>query len=103
MSSILKAASIFNVPTISFIGKGGIVELIVDDPQNSSSKKYVHKIGDTIKEFVYCIKVETFQKAIPDAYTVSLCKLGKGGYVQLKSTKYALTYFMGIEPKKSKV
>ena len=69
LDKLLKAASIYQVPDLSAVGRNGKIELVVRDKKNDTSHEFSEEVGETDVEFSFNFKVENI-KIIPGAYDV---------------------------------
>ena len=94
LDRLLKAAAIYQLPDLSAVGQGGVVNLLVRDKKNDTSNDYSIKVGETDKNFEFNFKVENI-KVIPGSYEVVV---SKSGLSQFMSKDRDLTYFIALEP-----
>ena len=94
LDRLLKAAAIYQLPDLSAVGQGGVVNLLVRDKKNDTSNDYSIKVGETVKNFEFNFKVENI-KVIPGSYEVVV---SKSGLSQFMSKDRDLTYFIALEP-----
>ena len=94
LDRLLKAAAIYQLPDLSAVGQGGVVNLLVRDKKNDTSNDYSINVGETDKNFEFNFKVENI-KVIPGSYEVVV---SKSGLSQFMSKDRDLTYFIALEP-----
>jgi hypothetical protein len=94
LSSLLKAANVYQLKDMSLIGEDGEINLVVRNKDNDTSNNFSAKVGDTDKEFVFNFKIENI-KIIPDVYKVTVSSLNIS---QFTSSKYNLQYWIALEP-----
>lgn len=75
IQSVLKAAGVFGLPEIAFVGTGGKVYLRTLNVSDPSSDTYDVLVGETEDTFRMIIKVENI-KLIPGDYKVSISTKG---------------------------
>jgi hypothetical protein len=93
INSVLKAASVLNLPEIAFIGRDGICYISSIDSSNPTSDRHEIEIGETSDTFQLVIKTENL-KLIPQDYKVTLCSKGIS-----KFEGNGIKYFIAIESK----
>lgn len=94
LSSLLKAANVYQLKDMSLIGEDGEINLVVRNKDNDTSNNFSAKVGDTDKEFVFNFKIENI-KIIPDVYKVIVSSLNISKFT---SSKYNLQYWIALEP-----
>ena len=65
LSSLLKAANVYQLKDLSLISDEGEINLVVRNKDNDTSNSFSAKVGETDKEFVFNFKIENI-KIIPD-------------------------------------
>ena len=94
LEKLLKAASVYQLPDFSVIGKDGNIELVVRDKKNDTSNECSIFVGETKSDFVFNFKVENI-KIIPGAYKVVISsKL----LSEFTNEQYNLKYYIALEP-----
>ena len=92
-TKVMKAASVYQLPEIAFVGEGGTCYLKAIDSANPSADSFGVELGDTDDTFSLIIKTENLQ-LMPFDYTVELSAKGIS-----KFTSPVVTYFIAIEAK----
>ena len=94
LETVKKAAAVLQIPDVSLVGDGNVIELTVRDKKNSGSNSYRIEVGETDTVFQFNLKVENL-KLLPGDYdvTVSAKNLAK-----FESHSRPLVYFIAIEP-----
>jgi len=94
LEKLLKAASVYQLPDFSVVGKDGNIELVVRDKKNDTSNECSIVVGETQTNFVFNFKVENI-KIIPGAYNVVISsKL----LSEFTNEQYNLKYYIALEP-----
>ena len=94
LDKLLKAASIYQVPDLSAVGRNGKIELVVRDKKNDTSHEFSEEVGETDVEFSFNFKVENI-KIIPGAYDVVISSKLLAEFTN-KNTD--LKYYIALEP-----
>jgi len=94
LSSLLKAANVYQLKDLSLISDDGEINLVVRNKDNDTSNSFSAKVGETDKEFVFNFKIENI-KIIPDVYKVLVSPRNISQFI---STKYNLQYWIALEP-----
>jgi hypothetical protein len=94
LSSLLKAANVYQLKDLSLISEDGEINLVVRNKDNDTSNSYSAKVGETDKEFAFNFKIENI-KIIPDVYKVLVSPRNISQFI---STKYNLQYWIALEP-----
>lgn len=94
LSSLLKAASVYQLKDLSLINEDGKINLVVRNKDNDTSNSFSAKVGETDKEFVFNFKIENI-KIIPDVYKVLVSPRNISQFI---SSKYNLQYWIALEP-----
>jgi hypothetical protein len=94
LEKLLKAASIYQLPDLSVIGKNGSIELVVRDKKNDTSNECSIIVGETDSEFSFNFKVENI-KIIPGAYRVGISSRLLSEFI---NEQYNLKYYIALEP-----
>jgi hypothetical protein len=94
LSSLLKAASVYQLKDLSLINEEGEIKLVVRNKDNDTSNSFSAKVGETDKEFVFNFKIENI-KIIPDVYKVLVSPRNISQFI---SSKYNLQYWIALEP-----
>ena len=94
LDKLLKAASIYQVPDLSAVGRNGKIELVVRDKKNDTSHEFSEEVGETDLEFSFNFKVENI-KIIPGSYDVVISSKLLAEFTN-KNTD--LKYYIALEP-----
>lgn len=94
LSSMLKAASINQLPDLCVVGNAGVVKLVVTDKKNETSNDVSLIVGETDSKFSFNFKVENI-KIIPGTYDVAISKKLISSFT---SKNYDLKYYIALEP-----
>lgn len=94
LTSLLKAASIFQLPDFSVIGENGVVKVVVRDKKNETSNDYQVIVGETDNVFCFNFKVENI-KVITGKYNITISKTLLSRF---DSKEFDLKYFIALEP-----
>ena len=94
LDKLLKAASIYQVPDLSAVGRNGKIELVVRDKKNDTSHEFSEEVGETDLSFAFNFKVENI-KIIPGAYDVVISSKLLAEFTN-KNTD--LKYYIALEP-----
>lgn len=94
LSSLLKAANVYQLKDLSLISDNNEINLVVRNKDNDTSNSFSAKVGETDKEFVFNFKMENI-KIIPDTYSV---KISSPNISQFTSSRYNLQYWIALEP-----
>lgn len=94
LSSLLKAANVYQLKDLSLISDDGEINLVVRNKDNDTSNSFSAKVGETDKDFVFNFKIENI-KIIPDVYNVLVSPRNVS---QFTSSKYDLRYWIALEP-----
>ncbi len=94
LDKLLKAASIYQVPDLSAVGRNGKIELVVRDKKNDTSHEFSEEVGETESTFSFNFKVENI-KIIPGSYDVVISSKLLAEFTN-KNTD--LKYYIALEP-----
>jgi hypothetical protein len=94
LSSLLKAASVYQLKDLSLISEDGEINLVVRNKDNDTSNSFSAKVGETDNQFVFNFKIENI-KIIPDVYKVLVSPQNVSQFI---SSKYNLQYWIALEP-----
>jgi len=94
LTSLLKAAAVYQLPDLSAVGEAGVVKLMVHDKKNDTSNEYSVIVGETEDDFSFNFKVENI-KILPGSYEVVISQKLLSRFV---NENYNLTYFIALEP-----
>ena len=94
LDKLLKAASIYQVPDLSAVGRNGKIELVVRDKKNDTSHEFSEEVGETDLSCAFNFKVENI-KIIPGAYDVVISSKLLAEFTN-KNTD--LKYYIALEP-----
>ena len=94
LSSVLRAASISQLPDLSLVGEKGNINLVVRTKNNDTSNNFLVKVGATSSEFCFNFKVENL-KILPGVYTV---QVSTANISKFTHDKWNLSYLIALEP-----
>ncbi len=94
LDTVKKAAAVLQIPDVSLVGNGEVIELTVRDKKNSGSNSYRIQVGETDTVFQFNLKVENL-KLVPGDYDVTVSSKNLAKFV---SHSRPVTYFIAIEP-----
>ena len=94
LSSLLRAASVYQLPDLSLVGKKGDMNLVVRTKNNDTSNNFSVKVGETTNEFCFNFKVENL-KILPGVYNV---QVSTANISQFTHDKWNLSYLIALEP-----
>jgi hypothetical protein len=94
LNTILKAASVYQLPDLCVVGEAGVVKLVVADKKNDTSNDVSMVVGETEDTFNFNFKVENI-KIIPGTYEVVI---SRKLISQFSSKNYDLQYYIALEP-----
>ena len=94
LSSLLRAASVYQLPDLSLVGDGTEMNLVVRTKNNDTSNNFSVKVGDTDKNFSFNFKVENL-KIMPGVYNVQVSTANISQFVH---DKWNLSYLIALEP-----
>jgi len=86
------AAMNFKVEDLCINGTKGKIQVCVTDKKNATSNSYSIDVGQTDKEFCYCLKIENL-KLVSDNYNITISNPSVARFVG-KTVKY----FIALEP-----
>jgi hypothetical protein len=93
-----KAASMYSLSDLSIIGDDGIVELVVYNKSDPSSKSYNVKIAETDHNFSLNF-VEKNLLMLPGSYEVNIARFSNNNFVSsFINTNQELEYVIALEP-----
>lgn len=92
---IHKTASILGANTLSFIGDGSVVQLVVSDQSSDGTNSYKKELGESDEVFAFHVVLDSF-KVISDSYEV---KLASKKFLHFISTTRELDYVVAVTPK----
>jgi hypothetical protein len=72
LKTVIKAAGVYGLPVVSFVGDGQNVYLKAFEPKNQTGNSFNVKIGETDKTFSVNYVVENLLKLMPGDYTVEI-------------------------------
>ena len=94
LEKLVKAASVYQLPDLSVIGKNNEIHMVVRDKKNDTSNEYSIYVGETDSTFELNFKMENI-KIIPGPYDVVISsKL----LSEFTNKQYNLKYFIALEP-----
>ena len=94
LEKLVKAASVYQLPDLSVIGKNNEIHMVVRDKKNDTSNEYSIYVGETDSAFELNFKMENI-KIIPGPYDVVISsKL----LSEFTNKQYNLKYFIALEP-----
>ena len=94
LETVKKAAAVLQIPDVSLVGDGKVIELTVRDKKNSGSNSYRIQVGETDTVFQFNLKVENL-KIVPGDYDVTV---SSKNLAKFESHSRPLVYFVAIEP-----
>ena len=94
LDTVKKAAAVLQIPDVSLVGNGEVIELTVRDKKNSGSNSYRIQVGETDTVFQFNLKVENL-KMVPGDYDVTV---SSKNLAKFESHSRPLVYFVAIEP-----
>jgi hypothetical protein len=94
LNTVLKAASVYQLPDLCVVGEAGVVKLVVTDKKNETSNDVSMIVGETDEVFTFNFKVENI-KIIPGTYNVVI---SRKLISQFSSKNYDLQYYIALEP-----
>tara|TARA_Y100000389_G_C17374480_1_gene470886 strand:- start:351 stop:1016 length:666 start_codon:yes stop_codon:yes gene_type:complete len=94
LSSVLRAASISQLPDLSLVGEKGNINLVVRTKNNDTSNQASLEVGKTSSEFCFNFKVENL-KILPGVYTV---QVSTANISKFTHDKWNLSYLIALEP-----
>jgi hypothetical protein len=94
LETVKKAAAVLQIPDVSLVGNGEVIELTVRDKKNSGSNSYRIQVGETDTVFQFNLKVENL-KLVPGDYDVTV---SSKNLAKFESHSRPLVYFVAIEP-----
>lgn len=94
LSTLIKAANVYQLKDLSLISDDGQINLVVRNKDNDTSNDFSAKVGETDKQFTLNFKIENI-KIIPDVYKVAV---SPQNISQFTSSKYNLRYWIALEP-----
>jgi hypothetical protein len=94
LSSLLKAANVYQLKDLSLISDEGKINLVVRNKDNDTSNNFSATVGETDSDFVFNFKIENI-KIIPDVYKVLVSPQNVSQFI---SSKYNLQYWIALEP-----
>jgi hypothetical protein len=94
LSSLLRAASVYQLPDLSLVGENGSMNLVVRTKNNDTSNNFSVKVGETQNEFCFNFKVENL-KIMPGVYNV---QVSTANISQFTHDKWNLSYLIALEP-----
>lgn len=100
MQSVLRAASVMQLPEVSIIGTGGKVHIAAEDSKNPTADTYSSELGETDNEFKFVFKVENL-KLLNLNYQVEISKKGIARFTSVNTYGPKLEYFIATEANSS--
>ena len=94
LDGVKKAAAVLQIPDVSLVGDGKVIELTVRDKKNSGSNSYRIEVGETDTVFQFNLKVENL-KILSGDYDVTI---SSKNLAKFESHSRPLVYFIAIEP-----
>jgi len=86
---IFAAASGYQLPDLCFTGHNGILSAVVTDKRNSTANTLEIQLGETEKEFCFCMKIENISIVMTGGQP---CRAAKGYKIDLYDRKVAKLY-----------
>ena len=90
----MKAAAIYQLPDLSAVGQGGVVNLLVRDKKNDTSNDFSIVVGETNNNFEFNFKEENL-KIIPGTYDVVVSSKLLSRFT---NQNYDVLYYIALEP-----
>ena len=94
LEKLVKAASVYQLPDLSVIGKNNEIHMVVRDKKNDTSNEYSIYVGETDSTFELNFKMENI-KIIPGPYDVVISSKLLSAFT---NKQYNLKYFIALEP-----
>jgi hypothetical protein len=94
LDTLIKAASVYQLPDLSVVGEAGVVKLVVRDKKNDTSNDFSVIVGETDDEFIFNFKVENL-KILPGTYEVVISQKLLSHF---KNTNIDVSYWVALEP-----
>lgn len=95
---VRKAANMYNLSDLSVVGSDGIVELVVYNKTDPSSKSYNVKIAETDNNFSLNF-IEKNMLMLPGSYDVNIAKFSNTSFISnFVNTEQNLEYVIALEP-----
>ena len=86
---IFAAASGYQLPDLCFTGHNGVLSAVVTDKRNSTANTLEIQLGETEKEFCFCMKIENISIVMTGGQP---CRAAKGYKIDLYDRKVAKLY-----------
>jgi hypothetical protein len=100
IQSVLRAASVMQLPEVSIIGRNGQVQIAAEDSKNPTADTYGSGIGETENEFKFVFKVENL-KLLNLNYMVEISRKGIAKFTSTNELGPKLEYFIATEANSS--
>lgn len=94
LATMVRAASVYQLPDLCVEGDGNNIKLVVKDKKNNTSNSYSLVVGETGDNFSYSFKIENI-KILPGKYDVSISSQLISNFVNLNID---LEYLIPLEP-----
>ncbi|NDB57068.1 DNA polymerase [bacterium] len=94
LNSVIRAASVYQLPDFSVIGDGEEIHIVARDKENDTSNTFSIAVGNTKEEFVFNLKVENI-KLLKGDYHVSISKELISKFIH---QSIPLVYYIALEP-----
>ena len=94
LAKLLKAAAIYQLPALYYVGGDGVVKVLVRDKKNDTSNDFSIVVGETDSTFSFNFKVENI-KILPGTYTVVVSQKLLSRFTNKNQD---LIYYIALEP-----
>jgi len=100
IQSVLRAASVMQLPEVSINGSAGKVSISAEDSKNPTADTYSSDVGETDNDFKFVFKVENL-KLLNLNYLVEVSKKGIARFTSVNTYGPRLEYFIATEANSS--
>jgi hypothetical protein len=94
LNSVIRAASVYQLPDFSVVGDGKEISIVARDKENDTSNTFSIAVGTTNEEFVFNLKVENI-KLLKGDYHVIISKKLISKFIH---QSIPLVYYIALEP-----
>ena len=94
LNSVIRAASVYQLPDFSVVGDGTKISILARDKDNDTSNTFSIDVGATDEEFVFNLKVENI-KLLKGDYHVTISKKLISKFIH---QTIPLVYYIALEP-----
>jgi hypothetical protein len=94
LNSVIRAASVYQLPDFSVVGDGTKISILARDKDNDTSNTFSIDVGTTDEEFVFNLKVENI-KLLKGDYHVTISKQLISKFIH---QTIPLVYYIALEP-----